>query len=396
MGRKNRESLPLLYRLASQGWVCISANYRLRPAVTFPDHLIDAKKVIAWAREHARDYGADPSVVLVAGSSSGGQLAALAALAALTGNDPRYQPGSGETDPFSPLAYSGVGAPPLFIAHGDRDPLIPVETARLFAERMRGGSASPVVYAELPGAQHGFDRFHSIRFEQVVDAVADFAAWVHGGAHPRGSADRWNVSGPAYCGRPNRPATRRLLMTTLPGRPNTALLVIDVQNGVVAGTPNRDAVIANINTLLGQARAHDVPVIWVQHSGDGLSLGSDEWQYVPELVRDDAEPLVQKNYGDSFEATDLEEVLIERGVGRLIVTGAQTDACIRSTLHGAFTRGYDVTLVGDAHTTEDLTEYGAPTPQQVIAHTNLYWKYQTAPGRTAGTVDTAEVAFIVP
>lgn len=182
-------------------------------------------------------------------------------------------------------------------------------------------------------------------------------------------------------------------MTTLPGRPNTALLVIDVQNGVVAGTPNRDGVIANINTLLGKARAQDVPVIWVQHSSDGLPLGSEEWQYVPELVRDDAEPLVQKNYGDSFEATDLEEVLTERGVGRLIVTGAQTDACIRSTLHGAFTRGYDVTLVGDAHTTEDLTEYGAPTPRQVIAHTNLYWKYQTAPGRTAGTVDTAEVTF---
>jgi nicotinamidase-related amidase len=182
-------------------------------------------------------------------------------------------------------------------------------------------------------------------------------------------------------------------MTTLPDRPNTALLVIDVQNGVVAGTPNRDGVIANINTLLGQARAHDVPVIWVQHSSDDLPLGSEQWQYVPELVRDDAEPLVQKNYGDSFEATDLEDVLTERGVGRLIVTGAQTDACIRSTLHGAFTRGYDVTLVGDAHTTEDLTEYGAPTPQQVIAHTNLYWKYQTAPGRTAGTVDTAEVFF---
>jgi acetyl esterase/lipase len=196
-GRKNRESLPLVYRLASRGWVCISANYRLRPAGTFPDHLIDVKKVIAWAREHARDYGADPSVVLVAGSSSGGQLAALAAL---TGNDPRYQPGfehadtavnaaiclhgyygqpgSQDTEPFSPLAYPGTGAPPLFIAHGDRDSLIRVETARLFAERMRGGAAGPVVYAELPGAQHGFDRFHSIRFERVAAAVEDFAAWV--------------------------------------------------------------------------------------------------------------------------------------------------------------------------------------------------------------------------
>ena len=183
-------------------------------------------------------------------------------------------------------------------------------------------------------------------------------------------------------------------MTTLPGRPNTALLVIDVQNGVVAGSTNRDGVIANINTLLGQARGHDVPVIWVQHTSDDLPVGSEEWQYVPELVRHDGEPLVQKTYGDSFEATDLEEVLTERGVGRLIVTGAQTDACIRSTLHGAVVRGYDATLVGDAHTTEDLTEYGAPAPDKVIAHTNLYWDWQSAPGRTAGTVDTAEVTFI--
>jgi hypothetical protein len=86
-------------------------------------------------------------------------------------------------------------------------------------------------------------------------------------------------------------------------------------------------------------------------------------------------------------------VLAERGVGRLIVTGAQSDACIRSTLHGAFVRGYDATLVADAHTTEDLTEWGAPPPEQVIAHTNLYWRHQTAPGRTAGTVATNDVDF---
>ncbi|GGK97208.1 isochorismatase [Sphaerisporangium melleum] len=182
-------------------------------------------------------------------------------------------------------------------------------------------------------------------------------------------------------------------MTTLPERPNTALLVIDVQNGVMAGAPHRDGVIANINTLIDKARAEDVPVIWVQHSDDGLKQGSEEWQYVPELVRADAEPLVHKLYGDSFEDTELEAVLAERGVGRLVVTGAQTDACVRSTLHGALVRGYDVTLVGDAHTTEDLTAYGAPSPDQVIAHTNLYWKFQTAPGRTAGTVDTTEVTF---
>jgi nicotinamidase-related amidase len=182
-------------------------------------------------------------------------------------------------------------------------------------------------------------------------------------------------------------------MTTLPNRPRTALIVIDVQNGVVDGTPNRDGVVANINTLVGHARAQDVPVIWVQHNDDGLPRGSADWEWVTELARDDSEPLVHKNYGDSFEATDLESVLSEREVGRLIVTGAESDACVRSTLHGAFTRGYDVTLVGDAHTTSDKTEWGAPSPEAVIAHTNLYWRYQSAPGRTAGTVDTAEVSF---
>ncbi|WP_030905567.1 isochorismatase family protein [Streptomyces sp. NRRL F-5126] len=182
-------------------------------------------------------------------------------------------------------------------------------------------------------------------------------------------------------------------MTTLPDRPNTALLVIDVQQGVMAGTHDRDGVVANINTLVGKARAENVTVVWVQHSDDDLERGSEPWQYVRELVRQDAEPLVHKNYGDSFEDTELEGLLAERGVGRLVVTGAATDACIRSTLHGAFARGYDVTLVGDAHTTGDLTEYGAPTPEQVIAHTNLYWQWQEAPGRRAGTVDTAKVAF---
>ncbi len=145
-------------------------------------------------------------------------------------------------------------------------------------------------------------------------------------------------------------------MTTLPDRPNTALLVIDVQNGVVAGAPRRDEVVANISSLVDRARAEEVPVVWVQHYDDNLPRDSEVWQYVPELVREDSEPLVHKTYGDSFEGTDLEERLAERGVGQLIVTGAQTDACVRSTIHGAFTRGYDVTLVGDAHTTEDLSD----------------------------------------
>lgn len=182
-------------------------------------------------------------------------------------------------------------------------------------------------------------------------------------------------------------------MTTLSDRPNTALMVIDVQKGVVADAHQRDAVVANISTLVDNAREDGVPIVWVQHSDDGLEKGSDAWEYVPELARQESEPLVHKSFGDSFEGTDLEQVLAEAGVGRLVVTGAQTDACIRSTIHGAFARGYDVTLVGDAHTTEDQSAWGAPPPDQVIAHTNLYWQYETAPGRTAGVTETKDVTF---
>ena len=182
-------------------------------------------------------------------------------------------------------------------------------------------------------------------------------------------------------------------MTTLPDRTSSALLVIDVQQGVVADAHRRDEVVANIATLVGRAREQAVPVVWVQHSDDQLARGSEPWQYVPELDRAESEALVHKSFGDSFEDTDLEEVLARAGVGSLVVTGAQTDACIRSTIHGALTRGYDVTLVGDAHTTEDLSAYGAPPPDQVIAHTNLYWQYQTAPGRATGVTHTADVSF---
>jgi nicotinamidase-related amidase len=182
-------------------------------------------------------------------------------------------------------------------------------------------------------------------------------------------------------------------MTTLENRPNTALLVVDVQNGVVAGAHERDSVVANIGSLVEKARQEQVPVVWVQHVDDELPQGSDDWRIVPELVPGDAEPQVQKHYGDSFEDTDLETVLSDLGVGRLIVTGAETDACIRSTIHGAFTRGYDTTLVGDAHTAGDKSKRGAPPVDQVIAHTNLYWTYQSAPGRKAGTVETKAVDF---
>jgi acetyl esterase/lipase len=196
-GGKNREARPLLYRLASQGWVCISANYRLGPAARFPDHHIDAKKVIAWVQEHGYEYGADPAVVFVAGSSAGGHLAAFAAL---TPNDAVFQPGferantsvtaaiclygyygsldDSERLPSSPQAYVRTDAPPFFVAHGDQDTIVLVEDARAFIERLRSASSAPVVYAELPGAQHTFDLFHSIRFDTVVDAIEGFAAWV--------------------------------------------------------------------------------------------------------------------------------------------------------------------------------------------------------------------------
>ncbi|MGW6724889.1 isochorismatase family protein [Nocardia sp. NPDC055029] len=183
-------------------------------------------------------------------------------------------------------------------------------------------------------------------------------------------------------------------MTTLPDRPHTALLVVDVQNGVVGEAIHRDEVVANIAALVDRARAARVPVIWIQHSADDLVTGTEAWQYVPELTRTDDEPLVHKRYGDSFEDTPLEELLAAAGAGHLVVAGAETDACIRSTLHGGFVRGYDVTLVADAHTTFDKTPWGAPKPDDVIAHTNLYWQFQQAPGRTAAVRPTAELDFM--
>jgi nicotinamidase-related amidase len=182
-------------------------------------------------------------------------------------------------------------------------------------------------------------------------------------------------------------------MTTLEKRPNTALVVLDVQNGVVEGTHERDAVVANIGTVVERARAAEAPVIWVQHSSENLAPGSEAWQIVPELSPDENEPLVQKRYADAFDETPLESVLADLAVGRLVFVGAQTDECIRSSLHSALVRGYAATLVSDAHTTEDLSPWGAPPPDLVIAHTNLYWGNHEAPGRTAGTVETKDVDF---
>ena len=183
-------------------------------------------------------------------------------------------------------------------------------------------------------------------------------------------------------------------MTTLEDRPGTALLVIDVQNGVVAGNHDRDNIVANINTAVGKAREAGVPVVWIQDFDPGKrEPGMAAWDIVPELDPREDEPHVRKEWGDSFEDTDLESVLAGLKVGAVVVAGAQTDACIRSTLHGAITRGYDTLLVSDAHTTEDLSSYGAPSPDMVIAHTNLYWEDHSAPGRQGGIVTTKDLSF---
>ena len=199
-GHKHREARALLHRLASAGWVCVSANYRLSdtPIEGFPDHLIDVKRVIGWVRTVGLTYGADGASVVLAGSSAG---AHLAAMAALTPNDRRFQPGFEALDTSvtaavglggyygrlgpdddgpasSPCAHTGPHAPPFLVVHGDRDTYTPIEGARELVTRLRATSLRPTVLVELPGGQHAFDLFLSIRFAHVVDAVERFASWV--------------------------------------------------------------------------------------------------------------------------------------------------------------------------------------------------------------------------
>jgi acetyl esterase/lipase len=168
-GGKSREARALLHRLAGRGWVCVSANYRLRPA-TAGDRLADVARVLAWVRERGPAHGADPRRLFLAGSSAGANLAARAALA-----DP------GVTAAICLYGYyGGVGAgegPPLLVAHGDRDTIVLVEDARRFVAARRAASAEPVAYAELPGGQHTFDMLRSPRFEAVIDGIEAFAAW---------------------------------------------------------------------------------------------------------------------------------------------------------------------------------------------------------------------------
>ncbi len=193
-GSKNREALPLLYRLAANGWIVISANYRLAPAASFPDAQVDAKLVLAWVSEHIAAFGGDPRTIVVAGDSAG---AHLAAFAGLTANDPTYQPGFTQADTTvaavvglggyygplddarpetSPLAHAREDAPPFLLLHGDRDSVTPVQWAREFAASLRAISRAPVELVELPGAQHAFDHFRTPHNAPLAAAIEAFTA----------------------------------------------------------------------------------------------------------------------------------------------------------------------------------------------------------------------------
>jgi acetyl esterase/lipase len=217
IGDKSQQGRPLMKHMAQLGWVCFAPNYRLSPKATWPDHVVDVKRAIAWVREHGAEYGADPGFLVLTGGSAGGHLASLAAL---TPNDPAYQPGFEDADtsvqgcvPYygvydlagetgtraakvrhetlmarlvmktreastfsaaSPLVRVNADAPPFLVIHGRNDTLVPVEEARLLVSRLRATSAQPVLYLELPGTEHAFDVFPSIRSDHVVRAVGRF------------------------------------------------------------------------------------------------------------------------------------------------------------------------------------------------------------------------------
>ena len=223
IGAKEQQGLPLMYQLAQHGWICVAINYRLSPRATWPDHLVDCKKALAWVKEHVGEYGGDHDRVVVTGGSAGGHLAAMLGL---TANDARFQPGfesvdtsvrafvpmyavydftdrdgiRGRRDPLrrsleqhivkrmradefatfdlaSPMSHVRDGVPPCFVVHGALDTLAPVEEARAFVGLLRAVSTEPVAYAELPGAHHAFDVFASVRSVQAVDRVERFADW---------------------------------------------------------------------------------------------------------------------------------------------------------------------------------------------------------------------------
>jgi nicotinamidase-related amidase len=182
-------------------------------------------------------------------------------------------------------------------------------------------------------------------------------------------------------------------MTIPAGREKSALLVVDVQNGVVEGAYKRDEVIANIETAVAKARGAHIPVIWVQHSDEELTIDSSEWQIVSELIPLTGEPLVRKTFRSSFEATNLEEILSGLDVGHLIVCGAQTNNCIRHTSHDGLAKGYNVTLIADAHTTTGYEWGGHVVSAQAVVEEQNDNLNEQLPGRGARSVPLAQLSL---
>ena len=184
-------------------------------------------------------------------------------------------------------------------------------------------------------------------------------------------------------------------MSLFDNRGQSAVLVIDVQNAVVDEAFSRDRVIAHINALIERARNSSVPVIWLQHSDEDLVIDSQGWQIVPELEPLEGEKIIRKVFRSSFESTDLEETLSSLGVGNLIICGAQSNNCVRHTSHAALERGYDVTLVSDAHTTSDYEWNGHTiTAADVINEQNDNFSSYKLPGRKGLTVESSSITFL--
>ncbi len=184
------------------------------------------------------------------------------------------------------------------------------------------------------------------------------------------------------------------MATIRPGH-QPVLIVVDVQRGVVASAWERDRVVANVAQSVERARAAGVPVMWVQHHDEQLVQGSEAWQWVPELVPGDGEPAVHKSFNSAFEQTTLDALLAERGVTHVVLAGAASNWCIRATAYGALDRGYDLTLVADAHTTEDM-DFGngrVIAARDIVDELNVAMRWLMVPGRHNGVARAAELDF---
>lgn len=184
-------------------------------------------------------------------------------------------------------------------------------------------------------------------------------------------------------------------MATIREGSNTALVVIDVQVGVMAHVWDANRVTDNVALAVARARAQGVSVVWVQHADEELLKGSADWELVPELTPAEGEPRVYKQFNSSFEQTDLEPVLAGLGISHLVLTGAATNWCIRATAYGALERGYDLTLVSDGHTTETIQlESGAAIEAgNIVQELNTVMQWLSYPGRRSGVATAQEINF---